>query len=359
VKKLHSSQEIRDFIIANVESNPSTITRMAASHFGISRQSVNRYLLNMRSEGLIEAKGERRNMSYSLKSLVDKSFVIKITKGLEEDQVWRQYLYPLATEVKDNVVDICHYGFTEIFNNVIDHSEADNAYIAFERNAKDINMTIMDDGIGIFYKIARDLNLEDERHAILELSKGKLTTDPKNHTGEGIFFTTRMFDKFSILSGKLFFSHIIYEDDWLIESREDDESKGTTVYMKINCESTRLQKEVFQKYETYEDEFGFSRTHVPVRLALYGEENLVSRSQAKRVLARFNRFSEILLDFDQVEFIGQAFADEIFRVFKNSNPNTRIIPLRANANVSTMIERVTKGHGDTQLRLNIEGTTSN
>jgi hypothetical protein len=56
---------------------------------------------------------------------------------------------------------------------------------------------VRNDGICIFNKTAEDFNLDDERHAILELSKGKLTSDPSRHNGEGIFFTSRMFDDFA------------------------------------------------------------------------------------------------------------------------------------------------------------------
>jgi RNA polymerase sigma-70 factor (ECF subfamily) len=42
------------------------------------------------------------------------------------------------------------------------------------------------------------MHLLDERHAILELSKDQLTTDPARHTGDGIFFTSRMFDSFDL-----------------------------------------------------------------------------------------------------------------------------------------------------------------
>ena len=56
-------------------------------------------------------------------------------------------------------------------------------------------------------------------------------------------------------------------------------------------------------------------THIPLRLAEYGEDNLVSRSQAKRVLARVDRFEEVILDYSGIRAVGQAFADEIFRVF--------------------------------------------
>lgn len=47
--------------------------------------------------------------------------------------------------------------------------------------------------------------MDDERDAILELSKGKLITDAENHAGEGIFFTSRVFDEFAVISGGLFF----------------------------------------------------------------------------------------------------------------------------------------------------------
>lgn len=50
------------------------------------------------------------------------------------------------------------------------------------------------------------MGLDLPSHAILELSKGKFTSDPARHSGEGIFFTSRMCDKFEILSKGLFFS---------------------------------------------------------------------------------------------------------------------------------------------------------
>src|SRR5271156_6270298 len=73
--------------------------------------------------------------------------------------------------------------------------------------------------------------------------------------------------------------------------------------------------------------------------ARYGHDRLVSRSQARRVLARFDRFREVLLDFSGVEFIGQAFADEIFRVFATAHPEIKLIAIQANEPVDRMIRR--------------------
>lgn len=344
---MRHSKDIRDFIIGNVEEHPDSISRIVAREFGISRQAVHRHIQNLLNEGLLMANGNTRNRRYKLKQLLEEVFSIPITPDLEEDRVWRQYLAHLFREFKPNIVGICQYGFTEMVNNIVDHSEGKNATVGFAYLPNRIQLQVIDDGIGIFNKITSELGLEDHRHAILELTKGKLTTDPQHHTGEGIFFTSRMFDRFSILSGGLFFSHNI-DGDWLIEMATG-ETEGTSISMQIGTKCDRTVTEVFDKYSGEEHDYGFKRTHVPVSLARYGDENLISRSQAKRLLARFDRFEEVLLDFEGVELIGQAFADEIFRVFRNNNPNVRVLWLNANSNVENAIKRVMESPEQEQL----------
>ena len=65
----------------------------------------------------------------------------------------------------------------------------------------------------------------------------------------------------------------------------------------------------------------------------------MSRSQAKRVLNRIEKFKTVVFDFARVETIGQAFADEIFRVFANSHPEIELLPINANPDVQAMISR--------------------
>ncbi|MGB8982491.1 MAG: DUF4325 domain-containing protein, partial [Anaerolineales bacterium] len=255
----------------------------------------------------------------------------------QEDKIWREHIRPHLENVPMNVLQICQYGFTEIVNNAIDHSEGTELVVLLKRTYKNIEMNLLDNGIGIFNKIQKELHLDDQLHAILELSKGKLTTDPAHHTGEGIFFTSRMFDEFVILSGKLYFKHFEPDNDWLLENTAEVQ-KGTRVQMIISSKSNRTTKQVFDRF-TVEGDYGFSKTHVPVFLARYGHENLISRSQAKRLLARFERFKEIVLNFDNVDSIGQAFADEIFRVFTSQHPTIHLSYVNANKQVKGMIVR--------------------
>jgi hypothetical protein len=83
----------------------------------------------------------------------------------------------------------------------------------------------------------------------------------------------------------------------------------------------------------------FNKTVVPVQLAQYGNDKLISRSQAKRVLARVDLFKKVILDFKDVPTIGRAFSDEIFRVFTLEHPGIELIPIHANSEVERMILR--------------------
>lgn len=264
-------------------------------------------------------------------------------------QTW---LNPKLGNLPDNAIQIWSYAFTEMFNNAIDHSGGISVKIGISKNANSVQIFLWDNGVGIFNKIKREMNLLDEREAVLELTKGKLTTDPSRHTGEGIFFTSRMVDEFSILSGGVFLDHRYErEEDWVLDAKKNED--GTFVSLKLQNNTSRLPEAIFRKFS--DDNFGFAKTVVPVRLAQYGNEKLVSRSQAKRLLTRVERFKNVIFDFTEVESIGQAFADEVFRVFVRQHPNTNIVPINANDAVVQMIKRAEQG---TQEEVIMETTST-
>lgn len=335
-----SAEQIRNFILDTVENNPKDIARVTGERFGLSRQSVSRHLKHLVAKGLLEATGKTRARRYALKILGQEKVEIPVSPDLQEDVIWRERVLPIVGDLRDNVLTICNHGFTEMVNNVISHSEGTTCVFTVEWNAVWTTIEVFDNGVGIFAKIQRELGLNDPRHALLELAKGKLTTDPHSHTGEGIFFTSRMFDKFMILSGTLFYSRTrTDEDEWLIETENRPDRHGTLVTMQIKNRSTETVREVFDRYASGKDDYTFSRTHVPVKLAKYERDQLLSRSAARRVLARFEKFREVMLDFGGVDSIGQAFADEIFRVFKRDHPEIAIYPLNTNPEIERIIQR--------------------
>lgn len=330
-------EETRRFILEKVGKHPSDISRLTADHFKITRQAVNKHLQRLVAEGALRDTGQTRNRSYKLAAMVRWAEGYKLSPDLAEDVIWRNDVAPVLGQQPENVLDIWHYGFTEMFNNAVDHSGGTYLYISIARTAINTEIVLIDDGVGIFKKIQTSLNLLDERHAILELSKGKLTTDPAHHTGEGIFFTSRMFDSFDILSGGVYLSHVFgKEEDWISERPKFEH--GSSIWLKLNNHTARTTKKVFDQYASGED-YGFTKTVVPVRLAQYGNDKLISRSQAKRLLSRVELFKTVIFDFSEVENIGQAFADEIFRIFPNTHPEIELFTAHVNSQVRRMIER--------------------
>lgn len=329
--------EIQEFIIDAVSKHPRDIGRFTADNFHISRPAVTKYLQSLVQKGILEATGKTKARTYQLKTLVQEMFRLPVTQNLKEDIVWREKVGPLLQNVQENVRTICNYGFTEMLNNVTDHSGSKYVEILVRLTAAEIALQVKDFGVGIFNKLMKDFNLHDPRHALLELSKGKLTSDRSKHSGQGIFFTSRAFDEFVLDSYGFTFCRFGKDDDWLFETSEP--VKGTWVHMRIGKRATRQLSEVMQEYSSELHDYGFTKTHIPLTLARYEGEQLISRSQAKRLVARVDQFKEVLLDFRGVNMIGQAFADEIFRVFANEHPSVRIAISHANEEVLKMIKK--------------------
>ena len=151
---------------------------------------------------------------------------------LEEDALFWEKIMPFLAELPRNVQDIWYYAFTEIMNNAIDHSAGEQITFAIQKDALYTEISIADDGIGIFRNIQK-------------------------YAGE----------KYGV---------------------------------EINREQAALE--------------------------LYK--------------GRLDEFREIIFDFRGIGFMGQGFADEVFRVFQNMHPDIKLTVINANASVLGMIRHV-------------------
>ena len=331
------SQEIRDFIIYHIEKHPKDIGKQVAEKMGVSRVTATKYLKDLQTEHILESSGQTKARVYALKKIT-KNFNFDVTPELEEDVIWSRDIRPELEGLKENILEICGHGVTEMINNVISHSESTNMHVSLDKTSAKIAIIVRDFGMGIFKKIKDECHLSDLHHAVLEIAKGKLTTDKDNHSGEGIFFTSRMMDDFALIANGLSFMRSEENNDWLLEGGKD--LPGTAVRMTIHTNATRTAEETFNKYRDEFNEFGFSKTIIPLSLMTYGDELLISRSQAKRVMSRAERFRHIVLDFKGVSSIGQAFADEIFRVYAKQHPLVKLNFINSNEAIEQMIMHV-------------------
>jgi len=329
--------DIHEFVIERVRDKSPHLTEAVKSHFKISRQAAFKHINTLVKEGYLFAAGKTNNRTYELGKNRFKYLKTVIGPSASEDELWSANFSDLFKGLKSNVASICEYGFTEIVNNALDHSEGTQLNIRVDVSPKEIEISIADNGVGIFNKIQRELKLPNPRLSLLELSKGKYTTDPERHTGEGIFFSSKMFDAFFINSGGLTFEHRnLSKFASLVPDKS--EKAGTQVLMILDPLTKRTTKGVFDKFT--DRNLGFTKTIVPVELAKFEGGNLISRSQGRRLVMRFEKFKFVVLDFKNVSTIGRPFADEVFRVFARKHKSTSLVSVNETKDIRDTIKSI-------------------
>ncbi len=323
------------YILERINSDASDISKSVAETFGISRNTVNQYLCELTDKGIIRKL--KRN-SYSLVSKEYSRSFYRSKGELDSDTyIYDEHFKDIIADFTDEAKTIWYHAMTEMINNVIDHSDADCLDVVVKSNYFSTTVMLLDNGIGIFEKLKRHFNFASLEQARCELFKGKLTTDADNHSGEGIFFTSKMMDTFLIVSDGLVFATDKY-DAKVNFSADSPFLDGTNVIMQLSNFTHRKISEVFDLYSSVED--GFAKTLIPMRNMF--DSAPVSRSQAKRVCYRLENFKEIVLDFDRLEWMGQAFAHQLFVVYQNSHPDMLLTPINMNDAVSKMYNHVKK-----------------
>ncbi|MFA7245036.1 MAG: DUF4325 domain-containing protein [Candidatus Magasanikbacteria bacterium] len=339
---------IKKLILEEFQKKSEVRSSEIAEKTGKTRSWINQIFKSLVEEGKVVLIGKNRGAFYVLankESVKDaKSQILKFRRvykniDLKEDRVLQEIKHEtgIFMDITNNILHILEYSFTEMLNNAIDHSSSDKITVEMSRTATDISFSIDDRGVGIFNNIKEKKNLPDVMVAIGNLLKGKTTTDPARHTGEGIFFTSRIADNFIIQSfGKKIFFHNILEDVFVEDSKD---FQGTEIFFIISLESEKDLKSLFDKYtDTVTETYAFNTSEVIVKLFQFGD-NMISRSQAKRVMESMEKFENITLDFKDVHTVGQGFADEIFRVWQNEYLSVKISYRNANENITFMLKR--------------------
>lgn len=316
--------------------------------FGVSRQYASVVVSNLVQEGRLIKVGSTANAYYVLPELAKGPGIfpprifrrLKNTK-LTEHEIFAELenQYPPLRQLSENVKSILGYAFSEMLNNAIEHSQSKDIELEVSVHNRKLTFVINDFGIGVFRNVMQKRGLKDEIEAMQDLLKGKTTTAPKAHSGEGIFFTSKVADVFTLQS----FGRLLVVNNKVHEvffQKKAARKRGTKVKFTIDIKSPRHLNDIFKKFTTKND-YGFSKTEIKVRLYIMGGVH-VSRSQARRILAGLDKFKSIIFDFEQVPMIGQAFADEIFRVFKNKHPSIELRPINMAEGVKFMIDRVAK-----------------
>jgi anti-sigma regulatory factor (Ser/Thr protein kinase) len=302
----------------------------------ISRQSVAKHLKKLIREGKISKTGSTRSASYSSKPtppIHTTVELVKKIKNLQEDLVFEEINLRLGLrkKINGNSLTIANFSFCEMLNNAIDHSQSDSVKIWISLDSDSLQFEIKDAGVGIFFNVQKKFRLQSEYEALAHVMKGKQTTDPKRHSGQGIFFTSKISDELRFQSHQIEVAFDNVKKDVFVKRIR--KIRGTSVFFRISKNTKKQIKKLFDQYTNQDYEFDKSK----VTVHLSKEEEFLSRSQARRLVIGLEKYKRIVFDFKGVNSIGQAFADEIFRVFQNLHPGVQLTWINTNEAVSFMI----------------------
>ncbi len=339
----------KEKILNTINQKGKVTSAEITSVIGVSRQYVNRIISELISEKHVIKIGGTRDAFYvSTGYATEHPEVIPLllrrvykNESLEEHKVLLdiEEKLPRIAQLPENIRSIFTFAFSEMFNNAIEHSQSKTVAVEVAIHGADLSFIVSDSGVGAFRNIMKKKNLRSEIEAIQDLLKGKTTTMPTSHSGEGIFFTSKAGDVF-ILDSFGYQLAVNTEKAGVAIHPLPTKKRGTRIVFRIHIASDRHLNDVFKKYTNLTDEsdYGFDKTEIRVKLFTAGGIH-ISRSQARRILVGLEKFKIILFDYEHVPMVGQAFADEIYRVFHNLHPSIRLENAHMSEGVRFMVGR--------------------
>ena len=268
--------------------------------------------------------------------------------GLQEDLPWRRDFAP-CFDLPAEVARMAQHAFTELLNNAVDHSGGSAVTVSMRQTPLQLQLLVSDDGCGLFERIAHSFAIDDPQLAMLELSKGKLTSAPDHHSGHGLFFTSRLADVFDIHANAAAFQCRAWDSrGW--HAGRPAARRGTSIYLAISLDTPRTLDAVLRAHSSSGQGYGFDRTRVSLGLITGGlagaggstraDTLLASRAEARRAVHRLDQFGHAEIDFSGIAQLGHGFADEMFRVFSRQHPAVELMPVGMSSQVAAMIDSV-------------------
>src|SRR5262245_8693580 len=114
---------IVEYLLSQIDEHPQDIVALAAARYRISPVAVQKHLRKLVAQGRVRKEGNTSGTRWYIASHPSWHGKVRLTPETREDEVWKSLILPCVPDgVPTNVGRILQFGFTEMFNNVIDHA---------------------------------------------------------------------------------------------------------------------------------------------------------------------------------------------------------------------------------------------
>lgn len=333
---------LTQWITAAAVDHPEHLVDVVAARLAVPRRSAQAVLRRLAAAQWLQRDGTPRKPAWRPGTLrqVVRHYPLA---GLMEDRPWRQDFAPYFP-LPPNVQRMAQHAFTELVNNAIDHSGGTQVTVSLRQTPAHLQLLVSDDGCGLFRSIEQSFDIGEPTLVMLELAKGRLSSQPQRHSGLGLLVTSQLADVFDLRANAHGFQRRAWSTTpWhpMPTAAPLAGRPGTSIYLAIALDTSRTLDSVQRSLSADGRSFAFDRVQVPLRL-LAGDSQpvLASRAEARRVASRLAGFRRAEIDFTGLSEIGHAFAHELFAVIRRERPDLELVPIGAAPPVAEMLGAV-------------------
>ncbi|MCB9517107.1 MAG: hypothetical protein H6693_13035 [Candidatus Latescibacteria bacterium] len=324
------TERIRQFILDQIERDPAGLSRQVQERFGITRQSAHAHLQALEAEGLIEGRGNTKARRYAARVQRQHRFNLPLAMRPQAEEVWTDLVAPRLGALPTPREAVLRFILTALVDNAVRHAGGAAVMLALTRRGGGLQLTVRDDGQGLFRKLSDDRALDDPNQAPLELCKGA--------AGASLLLAARAADHFVATANGLRLEYRPARAGWAMA--EAAALPGTTLELELRLTGDDTLDAVRAEQVA---PGGGLRTRVPVELLPGARDGLATPDQVRRLMAGLSDFSELWLDFRGVPTLAPAAAAALFRDWATSNPRCRLRWLKAAPAVEATIRAALGG----------------
>ena len=270
---------ITRWITVAAHHHPDDLALQLEQAFTLGRRRARRLLDQMVALQWLHAEGTRRRPRFRpgpLRQVVRRYEL----PNVEEDLAWSRDFAPYFA-LPDAVLRLARHAFTELVNNAAEHSGGSQVTVSMRQTPTNMQLLVSDDGCGLFARLGTSHHLETPALAMLELGKGRLTSQPSRHTGRGLYFTARVADVLDLHANDAAFQHRGWQPHHWQPVRPAARG-GTSVFVAFSLDTARCLDAEMRAHSLDGAGYGFERTRVALSLLGDAQQGLESRAQARR-----------------------------------------------------------------------------
>lgn len=225
------TRSIRDFILEGAALNPLGLARRVAEAYGISRQAANRHLDLLVEAGLLEQTGQTRARAYRLRRTSSLAREVRVTPVLNPRRLWEDHIAPVLASDTAQTRDLCRGAFAELVQAAAERAGASWIQFSFANNARDIDVSVSDDGAPLFQLLQPPLGANSAREAaqlVANLANARAADSPATR----LILLARHFHAFAIRSAGVVLAFTPQSAAWTVDD-DDTARKGTAISFRL------------------------------------------------------------------------------------------------------------------------------